>query len=230
VAKEVKSENLAASTARLFLGLRVECAQCHNHPFASWTRDQFWGFAAFFTSLERRGPEDAFLNPVRELPDRREAAIPGTEKVVPATFLDGNEPQWEFRVPARVTLANWITSPDNPYFARATANRIWAQLFGVGVVDPVDDMGADNPPSHPELLDALARRLVGSGWSIKAMHRAIMLSATYRQSSTPSTEALRIDPENRWFGRMDRRRLESEAIRDSLLAVAGRLDCSMGGP
>ena len=98
MAKDVKSENLAASTARLFLGLRLECAQCHNHPFASWTREQFWGYAAFFAGLETAGPADAFLSPIRELPDRREAAIPGTEKVVQATFLDGSEPQWRSRV------------------------------------------------------------------------------------------------------------------------------------
>jgi hypothetical protein len=129
VAKDVKSENLAASTARGFLGLRLECAQCHNHPFASWTRDQFWGYAAFFASLEKRGPENAFLSPIRELPDRREAAVPGTEKVVQATLLDGSEPLFRSREPARKALADWMTAPDNPYFARAAVNRIWTQLF-----------------------------------------------------------------------------------------------------
>src|SRR5205085_2355278 len=108
--------------------------------FEAWLREQVAANAGsdriVREILRTPAAEDALLNPVRELPDRREAAIPGTEKVVPATFLDGNEPQWEFRVPARVTLANWITSPDNPYFARATANRMWAQLFGIGLVDP----------------------------------------------------------------------------------------------
>src|SRR5439155_22977115 len=114
VAKDVKSENLAASTARVFLGLRLECAQCHNHPSASRTREQFWGYAAFFASLEKRGPEGALFGPVRELPDRREAAIPGTEKVVQATLLDGSEPQFRSREPARKSLADWMTASDNP--------------------------------------------------------------------------------------------------------------------
>ena len=228
VAKEVKSENLAASTARLFLGLRLECAQCHNHPFASWTREQFWGFAAFFSSLERRGPADAFLNPVRELPDRREAAIPGTEKVVAATFLDGQEPQWTFRTPARVTLADWITSPENPYFARATVNRMWAQLFGIGLVDPVDDMGADNPPSHPELLDALARALVAHDYDSKFLLRAIVLSRPYQLTSAlaipepGSTASPSPSVENpRLFARMAVRGLSAEQLYDSLAQAIG---------
>jgi hypothetical protein len=226
VAKEVKSENLAASTARLFLGLRLECAQCHNHPFASWTRDQFWGYAAFFASLERRGPEAAFLSPIRELADRREAAIPGTEKVVQATFLDGSEPQWRSGVLARVTLADWMTAPDNPYFARAAVNRIWAQLFGIGLVDPVDDMGADNPPSHPELLDALARAFVAHGFDRKFLIRAIVLSRPYQLTSavtepnaneTPSTGT--DDP--RLFARMRVRGLTGEQLYDSVSQAIG---------
>jgi Protein of unknown function (DUF1553)/Protein of unknown function (DUF1549) len=220
MAKEVKSENLAASTARLFLGLRLECAQCHNHPFASWTREQFWGFAGFFAGLERRGPEGAFLSPIRELPDRRESAIPGTEKVVPAAFLDGTEPQWRSNVPARVTLADWITAADNPYFARASVNRIWAHLFGVGLVDPVDDMGADNPPSHPELLDALARALVAHDHDPKFLIRAIVLSRPYQLTSAATDpDPTRENP--RLFARMPVRGLSARQLYDSLALAVG---------
>ena len=183
VAKDVKSENLAASTARLFLGLRLECAQCHNHPFASWTRDQFWSYAAFFASLEKATADDGSLDPIRERPDRREVTIPGSEKVVRATFLDGSSPQFQPRDPARRTLADWMTAPENPYFARAAVNRIWAQLFGIGLVDPVDDMGADNPPSHPELLDTLARAFAEHGFDRKFLIRAITLSRPYQLTS-----------------------------------------------
>ena len=131
----------------------------------------------------------------------------------------------------RLELARWIASPDHPLTARVMVNRLWQHHFGEGIVRTPSNFGKlGKPPTHPELLDFLARRFVASGWSIKAMHRAIMLSAAYQQSSHPTAESLRLDPENRLFGRMNRRRLEAEAIRDGLLAVAGRLDPAMGGP
>ncbi|HEV3165869.1 MAG TPA: DUF1549 domain-containing protein, partial [Isosphaeraceae bacterium] len=105
-AKEGKPENLAAGTSRLFLGIRLECAQCHDHPFARWKRDQFWGYAAFFAGIDRQGDPDAFFQ-AREFSDRRELNVPGTERVVQASFLDGSEPQWKSKVGPRVTLADW---------------------------------------------------------------------------------------------------------------------------
>jgi hypothetical protein len=220
VTKDVKSENLAASTARLFLGLRLECAQCHNHPFASWTRDQFWGYAAFFASLEKKAPEDASLDPIREQPDRREAAIPGTEKVVKAAFLDGSTPRFRPHEPARLTLADWMTSPDNPYFARAAVNRIWAQLFGIGLVDPVDDMGADNPPSHPELLDVLAKAFAEHGYDRKFLIRAITLCRPYQLTSHDAGPGASSD-DPRLFARMRERGLTAEQLYDSLTQAIG---------
>jgi hypothetical protein len=230
VSKDVKSENLAASTARLFLGLRLECAQCHNHPFATWTREQFWSYASFFASLEKRGPADALFSPIRELPDRRESAIPGTDKVVQAVFLDGSEPEWRPRVPARMTLADWMTAPDNPYFARAAVNRMWAHFFGVGLVDPVDDMGADNPPSHPELLDDLAHAFATHGFDRKVLIRALVLSRPYQLTSrvdTPDADgaaATTTGPsadDSRLFVRMPVRGLSAEQLYDSLAQAVG---------
>ncbi len=130
--------------------------QCHDHPFESWKRDEFWSYAAFFGGLEVLQGENQFMALPREVQDRRELAIPGTERVVQARFLGGSEPDWKPHVGARVTLAEWITSPDNPFFARAIANRTWAEFFGTGLVDPVDDMGPHNSPSHPALLDEMA--------------------------------------------------------------------------
>jgi hypothetical protein len=131
----------------------------------------------------------------------------------------------------RLDLARWIARPEHPLTARVMVNRIWQHHFGAGIVRTPSNFGALGArPSHPALLDFLALRLIASGWSIKALHREIMLSAAYRQSSQPSAETLRADPENQLFGRMNRRRLESEAIRDSLLAAAGRLDRKPGGP
>ena len=130
----------------------------------------------------------------------------------------------------RLELARWIASPQNPLTARVMVNRIWQQHFGEGIVRTPGNFGKlGERPIHPELLDYLAAQFIESGWSIKAMHRAMMLSATYQQASVAESQTLKADPENLLFGRMNRRRLEAEEIRDALLAVAGRLDRTMGG-
>src|SRR5207248_830441 len=131
----------------------------------------------------------------------------------------------------RLDLARWLTRPDHPLTARVMVNRIWQHHFGEGLVRTPSNFGKlGRPPTHPELLDWLARQFVQSGWSVKQMHRLIMLSAAYRQASEAAPETFRADPDNLLFGRMNRRRLEAEAIRDNVLAVAGRLDPMRGGP
>jgi hypothetical protein len=131
----------------------------------------------------------------------------------------------------RLELARWIASPDNPLTARVLVNRLWQHHFGEGIVRTPSNFGRlGTPPTHPELLDYLARRFFESGWSIKAMQRLIVLSAAYQQSSHASRETRTADPDNRLFGRMNRRRLEAEALRDSLLAVSGCLNLHAGGP
>jgi hypothetical protein len=215
--KDVKPENLAASTARLFLGVRLECAQCHHHPFAKWKREQFWNYAAFFAGLQRQNQGDG-VTPVREVFDRREMKIPGSETVVPALFLDGSEPRWKFKVGARVTLADWITAPDNPYFARAAVNRMWAHFFGTGIVEPVDDLEGQDAPSHPELLEEMARQFVAHGFDWKYLIRGITASRTYQLSST-ATHPEQADP--RRFARMAVRGLTPEQVFDSLVQATG---------
>jgi hypothetical protein len=131
----------------------------------------------------------------------------------------------------RLELARWIASAQNPLTARVLVNRVWQQHFGEGIVRTASNFGQlGTPPTHAELLDWLAQRLVESGWSIKALHRLILLSATYQQSSHPSAELLKADPDNLLLGRMNRRPLAAEALRDSLLAVCGQLDPRPGGP
>ena len=131
----------------------------------------------------------------------------------------------------RLQLADWLARPDHPLTARVMVNRIWQHHFGDGLVRTPNDFGErGDRPTHPELLDYLAGRFVDSGWSIKALHRLILLSSVYQQSSQAAPASLMKDPDNRLFGRMNRRRLEAEAIRDSLLAVAGKLDLKRGGP
>jgi hypothetical protein len=181
LAKQNKPENLAGGVSRVFLGVRIECAQCHNHPFAKWKREQFWQLAAFFAGVESdpRGmaKEDTQL---------AELVIPNSGKKVTAHFLGGEEEASTSRVAGgpRERLANWITAPRNPYFARAAANRIWAHLMGIGLVDPIDDFDESNPPSHPELLDLLADEFARQKFDVRFLIRAICASRTYQLSST----------------------------------------------
>ncbi len=220
LAKEGKPENLAASTARLFLGVRLECAQCHDHPFGGWTRDEFWGQAAFFAGI--RAPNGNFyFGQLREVNDRRELPIPGTERVAQARFLDGKQPRWKYKVGARESLADWMTAKDNPYFARTAVNRMWGHFFGVGLVDPVDDFSEENKPSHPELLDELARQFVAHGYDLKFLVRAITLSKTYQRGSAyPSADR----PDTRLFACVPVKGLSPEQLYDSILEATRTRD------
>jgi len=131
----------------------------------------------------------------------------------------------------RLDLANWLVSRDNPLTARVTVNRIWQRYFGVGLVETENDFGAQSkPPSHPELLDWLAAEFMESGWDVKALHRLIVSSATYRQSSNQRKELAAVDPHNRLLGRQARLRLEAETVRDVLLGTSGLLSTKIGGP
>jgi hypothetical protein len=211
-ASELKAENLAAGTSRLFLGVKLECAQCHDHPFATWKRKQFWEFAAFFAGI--KATNGNVFGRVEEEADRHELTIPGTDKVVQARLLDGAAPKWRPKVSARTTLADWVTAADNPFFARAAVNRLWAHFFGVGLVEPDEH----NPPSHPELLDELARQLAAHRFDLKFPMRAIALSQAYQRSS--AARVVHAD-EARLFARMAVRGLTPEQLFDSLAQATG---------
>jgi hypothetical protein len=149
---------------------------------------------------------------------------------LPAFFAGERQPTI-VRGSGRLELARWVAAPNNPLVARVIVNRVWQHHFGEGLVRTPSNFGkTGDPPSHPELLDWLAAEFIRDGWSLKKLHRRIVLSAAYQQSSAASSEQLRIDPENRWLGRMTPRRLEAEAIRDAMLAVTGRLERTLGGP
>jgi hypothetical protein len=148
--------------------------------------------------------------------------LPGIFGEQPAPLTQGS---------GRLELARWIARPDNPMTARVIVNRVWQHHFGQGIVRTPSNFGKlGESPSHPQLLDWLADRFLRDAWSIKRLHRRILLSAAYQQSSVVDPQALQHDPENRWLGRNSPRRLEAEAIRDSMLFVAGRLDRTPGGP
>jgi hypothetical protein len=235
-ANEYKPENLAASTARRFLGIRLECAQCHNHPFSSWTRKQFWEFAAFFSGVQAPAWNIQIISnstnfqpvnytvPTTSQPVRRTIAIPGTDKVVEARFPDGKSPVWKDNVESRQALAEWLTAPSNPYFARTAANRLWAHFFGAGIIDPVDDEPSeDNPASHPELLEELTAQFVASKYDVKYLIRAITASKAYQRTSAAS-HASQNQP--RLFARMAVKGLTPEQLFDSLALATGFQDPS----
>jgi hypothetical protein len=217
-AKQLKPENLAAGTARMFLGVRIECAQCHDHPFDDWKREQFWGYAAFFAGVERDPAADGALDAIKELFGGRALAIPGTEKRVVPTYLNGEAPQLKFRDSPRTVLADWMISGQNAYFARATVNRLWGQFFGIGIVNPVDDFTAANPPSHPELLDELARDFVAHKYDFKFLIQAITASRTYQLASL-ETDKSQENP--RLFARMALKGLSAEQLFDSISQATG---------
>jgi hypothetical protein len=154
----------------------------------------------------------------------------GFPKAIAVNSLATNPPTFSERSSGRLELANWIADPQNPLTSRVMVNRLWRWPFGAGLVRSTDNFGnLGDRASHPELLDWLATRFVESGWSVKAMHRLIMLSSTYQMSTAYNAAAAEVDPDNRLLWRMNRRRLEAEAVRDSLLFVGGNLDTSLGG-
>jgi hypothetical protein len=215
-ANENKPENLAAATSRLFLGVKLECAQCHNHPFAKWKKDQFWQYAAFFSGIQSPQNSGGFV--ANDAADKREIKIPNGDKVVQARFLDDSEPKWKDSVSTRQTLSEWMTSAENPYFTKAIANRMWAHFFGVGIIDPVDEEGPENPASHPELLNELARQLALHNFDLKYLIKAITYSKAYqRTSSVEGKEA----PDRRLFARMSLKGLTAEQLYDSIVLATG---------
>jgi hypothetical protein len=196
--REGKPDEIAASVTRLFLGVRLECAQCHDHPFAGWKREQFWSQAAFFTREGRPSLE-----------------IPNGGKVVEARFLDGSPLAAGKQIP-RLAFADWTVTKENPYFARAAVNRLWAHFLGIGLVDPVDDFNDTNPPSHPMLLDELTRAFVDQKFDLKLLMKAIVLSRTYQLES--SGGVAKSPP---LFERRAVRLLEPEQILGSLVQATG---------
>jgi hypothetical protein len=198
-----KPEELAASTSRLFLGIKLECAQCHqDRSGGSWSQEQFWSFAAFFA--DNNSPRGQA---------KKDIAIPGKKKTVRTRFLDGAEPSWKSNDNPHAVLADWIVNSDNPYFARAAVNRLWSYLFGTGLVDPIDEQGDHNPPSHPELLDELARQLIAHHFDLKYLLRALVASQAYQRASVADHPG-QDDP--RLFARMAVRGLSAEQLFDSL--------------
>jgi hypothetical protein len=216
--------DLTDLASRYFLGVRLNCAQCHDHPFVKWKQQDFWGMAAFFTQVQTPGkPKQVYNVGVKDYPEHTLASLQAGGALDgyaarPPTFLGGAEWKADKGTTNRAALAAWLVAPDNPYFARAMANRTWWRLFGRGIVNPVDDMHAANPPSHPELLDLLAKRFAASGFDLKLLTRAMVSTRAYQRTSRPDDVA---DKQAALFGRMGVKVLSAGQLYDSLAAVLG---------
>ena len=215
-------ENATETTAQLFLGVRIQCAKCHNHPFERWTQDDYYGFAAFFSRVKRKPgtlPEDEVIYAA----DAGEVRQPRTGKTMKPkalggpTFDDAGSPDPN-RPDRRQSLAEWLTGPTNPFFARSLVNRVWYHLMGRGIVEPVDDFRDSNPASNDELLDGLTADFVRGGFDLKALIRSILVSRTY-QLSSKANELNAAD--SIYFSHAATKLLPAEVLLDAISSLTG---------
>jgi hypothetical protein len=227
-------DKMTDTVSRLFLGVQLQCAQCHNHPFTEWKQAEYWGMAAFFLKTQiappRPGVNAAVVPSVIETqaPRRGRNALPEAARILPPKFFGGPQPKVEPRAPLRPVLADWITKADNPYFSKAMVNRIWAQLFGRGIVNPVDDMHEGNAASHPALLDELAQQFAANDFDVQFLIRSICNSQAYQRSSKPT--GTNADASPALLSRMPIKVLTPEQLFDSLVQALGAPARPNGGP
>lgn len=203
--------------SQVFLGQRIQCAKCHNHPTERYTQDDYYRFAAIFAQVNGDGRADPI--PDRFLPnDKGEVRQPRTGQLMPAASLDGAAYQVKPGEDRRVKFAEWLVGDGKEMFARNAVNRIWARLFGTGIVDPVDDLRSTNPPRNEALLDALAKDLIAHKWDLKYLIGTIMRSRTY-QSTAEATPNNRIDTQ--FFSHYPVRRIQGEELLDAIAQVTG---------
>ena len=251
-------DDVIATTSTVFLGLTVGCARCHDHKHDPITSADYYSLLAVFNGTVKRGvPKESDEKDKAKEVVKLQALIETKAKVPPTYLLRRGslqnkgpevppaaplvlvsnplrfpEPETDAKSSGRRrTLAEWIAAPENPLTWRVLANRIWQHHFGRGLVATPSNFGFNGArPTHPELLDYLAARLASDGGRWKPLHKLLLMSATYRQASQPNELGQRIDPENAFLWRASRQRLEAEALRDSILAVSGKLNPQLGGP
>lgn len=216
--------DIAEQTAQLFMGIRLQCANCHNHPFEKWTRMSYHQFAAFFARINvRNNPKGSMVavNPKGEyrFPDTRNDLSPTPLGEQPLSIAGDQD--------RREALASWLTAPQNAFFARNLVNRLWAQLFGRGIIEPADDVRVTNPASNEPLLDELAGEFVKSGYSVKHVLRLIANSRTYQLSSLAGPRNSR---DNQNFSRSYQRRIKAEALLDAVSLATGIPEAFNGHP
>ncbi|MAR10967.1 MAG: S-layer protein [Blastopirellula sp.] len=204
----------AEDAAQLFLGLRVQCARCHHHPFEKWSQNDYYGFQAFFSRVGRKNSRRGLQNGnIFHDPGKATARNPRTQADLTPTGLGSPALELPPYEDPRHALVDWMAQPENPFFAPALVNRYWKHFFGRGIVDPEDDMRVTNPPTNPELLDALAKSFIASKFDLKQLVRTICTSSTYQLSSEP-TKFNQDDNQN--FSRFYPRRLNAEPLYDAI--------------
>lgn len=208
---------VTADTAQVFLGIRLQCARCHHHPYEKWGQDDYFGLAGFFTRLGRKsfGEPPPYFSSSRVTTGERH---PLTGQTPEPKFLDGELAKFTPEQDPRHGLVDWMVRPDNPFFSRVLVNRLWGHFLGRGLVDQVDDMRETNPPSNPELLDHLAKDFVASKFDMRHVIRRIATSRVYQLDSQP-TDANKLDRQN--YARFYARRMPAEVFHDSLDLAAG---------
>jgi len=223
--------DIAETTSLVFLGVRLQCAKCHHHPLEVYSQGDYYGMAAFFTRIGTKktvdfGSQNDGVNVIRVL-GAGSVRHPRTGAVMQPTPLLGSPiDDSQIRDP-RHSLADWITSRENPFFARNIVNRIWGYMLGTGIVEPVDDVRATNPPSNPELLDMLANQFVADGYDLRKLMRRIMTSRVYQLSSTPTAETV---ADRRFYTHYNVKRLPAEALLDAIDFACGTQEKFVGVP
>lgn len=215
-------DELTTIVSQLFLGVRLECAKCHHHPFEIWGQDDFYSFAAYFSQVGHKGsglsPPISGSEEMIFVSESGRVTHPLTGEVMKPRPLFGEAPKIESDTDPRVALAEWLTSPENPFFAQVMANRVWAEMMGRGLVEPVDDLRGTNPPTNAPLLEALAKDFRDQKFDIKKLIRRIATSHVYGLSSVP-TERNVADIRN--YSRAYRRRLRAEVLLDAVCDISG---------
>ena len=214
---QVDPKMLAADFSQVFLGVQIQCAECHNHPFDRWTMDDYYGFVSFFTGVRRKPGVEAREKRIYWDEKSNPANSPVDGRARPAKTLGSIQPVGVQGDP-RGELARWLTSPENDIFAKNIANRIWAHFLGRGVVEPVDDMRVSNPPTNAPLLDGLSQRLVELRFDLRSFVRDICNSRVYQLASNPTPSNVK---DTRQFSHAKLRRLRADVLLDSIVAVTG---------
>jgi hypothetical protein len=219
-------DKMTDNATKVFLGVQLQCAQCHNHPFTSWKQTEYWGMAAFFMKVQAtpnvqkaaKNGESLGVSEVNQVKRGKNNPLPESAEILPPKFLGGDTPNVG-NGPLRPTLADWMTSAKNPYFSKAMVNRVWAQFMGRGLVNPVDDMHDGNAASHPQLLAELAEQFAANNFDVQFLIRAICNSDAYQRTSRPTSANKDASPQV--YSRMAVKMMSGEQFVDSILQVVG---------
>jgi hypothetical protein len=206
---------ISENVAQVFMGMRTQCAQCHNHPFDRWTMDDYYGFAAFFTQIGRKGGGDDPREIIIFNSGGGEQRHPVGGRVMPPKFLGGKVPDVAGK-DRRKVLAEWLASPENPYFATNLSNMVWAHVFGQGIIHEVDDVRVSNPASNEELLQTLGKKFTEYKYDFKKLVRDICTSRTYQLSTKPNPSN---EFDTRNFAKQSVRRIRAETLLDIISQV-----------